>query len=155
MPPAILVNKGVAAIKPSHYGCPMVSPEGSQGGGRICPPSSSQPLQPPPVVHSEGTQDGKVPDTSPRQLRCRSKEWFQWAQTSHLPIHRKMLNSLTWDIWFSWINCNLLMFLLPGLCCKNSCISWLSPCLFTAASQSYLRCCVLGLSPQFCLPNKT
>ena len=138
MPPAILVNKGVAAIKPSHYGCPMVSPEGSQGGGRICPPSSSQPLQPPPVVHSEGTQDGKVPDTSPRQLRCRSKEWFQWAQTSHLPIHRKMLNSLTWDIWFSLINSNLLMLWLAGFCCKNSYISCLLRYLLGADPWSYL-----------------
>ena len=71
----------------------------------------------------------------------------------HFPIHRKALNSLTWDIWLSLINSNLLMFLLPGLCCKNSYISWLtpspsSPCLFGAVSQSYLRCCVLCLSPQ-------
>ena len=28
----------------------------------------------------------------------------------NLPIHRKVLNSLTWDIWFSLINSNLLMF---------------------------------------------
>ena len=28
----------------------------------------------------------------------------------HLPIHRKVLNFLTWDIWFSLINNTLLMF---------------------------------------------
>lgn len=32
-----------------------------------------------------------------------------------LPILRKMLNSLTWDAWFSLINSNLLMFWLPGV----------------------------------------
>ena len=35
-------------------------------------------------------------------------------------VHRKVLNSLTWDVWFSFINSNLLMFQLPGFCCKNS-----------------------------------
>ena len=38
----------------------------------------------------------------------------------HLPIHRKALNSLVWDIWFLLINNNLLMFRLPALCCKIS-----------------------------------
>ena len=38
---------------------------------------------------------------------------------SHLPIHRKALNFLTWDTYFSFINSNLWMFWLPGLCCKN------------------------------------
>ena len=33
----------------------------------------------------------------------------------HLSIHRKALNSLTWDVWFSLINSNLLMFRLPCL----------------------------------------
>ena len=60
-----------------------------------------------------------------------------------------------WDIWFSLVNSNLLMFQLPSLCWKNSYISWLHPCLFGAVSWSYQRCCVLGLSPQFCWPNKT
>ena len=40
-------------------------------------------------------------------------------------IHRKGLISLTWDIWFSLIINNLLMFWLPALCCKNSQTSWL------------------------------
>ena len=38
----------------------------------------------------------------------------------HLPIQRKALNSLTWDIWFSLINNNLFMFRLPALCYKTS-----------------------------------
>ena len=32
---------------------------------------------------------------------------------------------LTWVIWFSLINNHLWMLQLPGLCCKNSYISWL------------------------------
>ena len=53
----------------------------------------------------------------------------------HLPIHKKVLNSLTWVIWFSLINNNLLMFRLPATCCQTS--------LYTLASllpqSSYLR----------------
>lgn len=37
----------------------------------------------------------------------------------HLPIHWKVLNSLTWDVWFSLINTTLLMVWLPGFCWKT------------------------------------
>ena len=40
---------------------------------------------------------------------------FSEPRFLHLPYHRKALNPLTWDIWFSFINSNLLMFRLPGL----------------------------------------
>ena len=73
----------------------------------------------------------------------------------HLPMHRKVLNSLTWDLWISLSDSNFLMFCLSDLYCKNFCISWFPPCLFRAVSQSCLRCCVPGLSPQFCLLNRT
>ena len=56
-----------------------------------------------------------------------------------LPINRKVLNSLTWDNWFSFINGNLLMFQWPGLCYKNSYKSWFLPYLFGVVPQSYLR----------------
>ena len=56
-------------------------------------------------------------------------------------IHRKGLISLTWDIWFSLIINNLLMFWLPALCCKNSQTSW----LFKAVPQSDLRLLSPGL----------
>ena len=45
---------------------------------------------------------------------------FNEPGLSHLPIHRKALNSLTWNIWFSLINNNLLMSRLPALCYKAS-----------------------------------
>ena len=73
-----------------------------------------------------------------------SKAWFQWAQALHLSVHRKALILLTWDVWFSLINSNRLLFQLPGLCCKNSYISWplfllLPLCIFGAVPQSSLR----------------
>ena len=52
----------------------------------------SQPL---PKVSPEETQDAKTQDTGSRQLRCTSKEWFQWAQTfasSHMEKSAKFLN---------------------------------------------------------------
>ena len=73
----------------------------------------------------------------------------------HLPMHRKVLNSLTGDLWISLSDSNFLMFCLSDLYCKNFCVSWFPPCLFRAVSQSCLRCCVPGLSPQFCLLNRT
>ena len=70
----------------------------------------------------------------------------------HLSIHRKALNSFT-HIRFSLINRNLLMFQLPAFCCKNLYIVAL---LLPLWSNPYkLRGCLLGVSPQFCLSNKT
>ena len=48
---------------------------------------------------------------------------FSEPRLLHLPIHRKALNSLTWDVWLSLLNSNLLLFWRPGLCCKNSYVS--------------------------------
>ena len=62
---------------------------------------------------------------------------FHEPRLLHLSIHRKVLYPSTWDIWFSLINSNLLMFLLPALCCKNSYISWL-PRLSLLSSPSEL-----------------
>ena len=45
---------------------------------------------------------------------------FSEPRLSHLSLPRKSLNSLTWDIWFSLINNNCLMFKLPAPYCKAS-----------------------------------
>ena len=37
--------------------------------------------QPPPTGRPVEAQDEKARDLGPRQLRCRSKDWLQWAQT--------------------------------------------------------------------------
>ena len=143
-----------------------------------------KPLQLPQTVSLEGTQDGdkraalpiaKPSVTAATAQRCTLRRlrmgkhrilapdiWgahqrndFSEPSLLHLPIHRKTLNSWTWDVWFSLINSNLLKFQVPGLCCKDSYMPWLLPYIFRAVPQSYPRDCVLGLSPQFCPPNKT
>ena len=81
----------------------------------------------------------KSQNVGPRQLRCMWKEWFQY-----LPIQRKMLNPLTWDIWFSLNNNNLLMFRL--LCGKL--LTPLHPPISPSLEQfpqGQLRCYLLGL----------
>ena len=50
---------------------------------------------------------------------------FSGQRLLRLPIHRKMLISLTWDIWFSLINNNLLMFRLTCPLLQNFYITWL------------------------------
>ena len=103
-------TKYVVAIEPST---PTTTPDAETWGGNLgwkqsgCLPPSHQPLQLPSAMHPEGIQDGQEEDTGPRWLRCMSKEWFQWLL--HLPIHRKVLNSLAWDVWSSFINSSLLM----------------------------------------------
>ena len=139
----------------SHYSCPRGEPQGSLGWRLMaCLPPSPQPLQPFPAVLPGRFPDGKEQAADTRQPRYLSKGWYQWAQTLYLHIHRKVLNSLTWHIWFSLINSNLLKFWPLGLCCKNFYISWVLLSLFRAVSElsekPHSR-----LSPQFCPPNKT
>ena len=63
----------------------------------------------------------------------------------HHPINRKALNYLTWHIWFSLTNNNLLMLRLPALCCKTPIYPGSSPRLlvsslrvaWNAASQAW------------------
>ena len=60
---------------------------------------------------------------------------FHKPRLLHPPIYIKVLSSLIWGMWFSLINSNLSSFPLSGLCRKTP-ISWLSPYLFGAVSQS-------------------
>ena len=92
-----------------------------------------------------------APESRGPHQRC----GFSEPRLLHLPTQRKAVNFLTWDIWFCFINSHLLTFWLLGLCGKHPCISWLPPSPFRTVSQSYLRCWVPGLSPQFCPLNKT
>ena len=81
---------------------------------------------------------------------------FSEPRLLHLPIHRKVLNSLTWDVWFSLINSNLLMFWLLGFCCKKLLYIPAPPFpLWSSPSGEWPRGCLPGSSPQFCLPDKT
>ena len=161
--PAISVNKGccshqaIALQPPGRWALRELRMETG------CRPSSPQPLQllptsfyPPPRWCTPRTlRMGKHRTLAPESWGADQRNDSSEPRLLHLPIHRKVLNSLTWDFWFSLINSNLLMFWPPGLCCKTSCTSWLLCYFLGAAPQSCLRGCVLGLSPQFCPPNKT
>ena len=114
-------TKDVAATKPSHYSRPDSEPWKNSGWRQTsCSLPSLQPLQSLPTVHIEGIQDGEKQDMTPESWGAFQRNDFSEPSLLHLPTHRKVLNSLTWGIWFSLINSNLLMFRLPGLCCKNS-----------------------------------
>ena len=114
---------------------------------RRCPPAVSS-LQCTLAVHLEEAQDEKAEEPGPRLLRCMSKEWVtrMGQSPSYTQKSTKSLN-LRYLVFF---NNNLLLFWLPGLCCRNSYTSWVPLCLFGVISQSDLRCYVRSLSPQFC-----
>ena len=82
------------------------------------------------------------------------KNDFSECGLLHLPIYRKALNSLAWDIWFSLISSNILMFWLLGPCCKTSYILAPPLPLWSSLSELSEMLCP-GLKSQFCLPNKT
>lgn len=75
--PAITVNKGCfshQATTATPDGEPWGTQDGDRGAAR-CQILSHW-------SHSNcATQDGKEQEAGSRQLRCKWKEWFQWAQT--------------------------------------------------------------------------
>ena len=77
-------------------------------------------LLPLPTVSREETLDVKTQATVPNSWGAYERNNFTESRFLHLPIHRKARNSLTWDIWFPFINNNLLMFRLPSLSWKTS-----------------------------------
>ena len=155
MLPAISVNKWCSAINPTHYSHPMVSPEQTQERNRMPTTyQSAAAATPDDALRCPQTKDEKAWIPAPDNWSAYQKNNFNKPRLLHLFIQRKALNSLIWDIWFSLTNSNHSMFQLPGLLQKL--LYTLAPPLpLGAVSQSYLRYCVLGLSPQFCLPNKT
>ena len=65
-----------------------------------CTPSSSESLQAlvlPRGLPTEETQSEKAQDAGPRELRCTSKEWFQWAQTLASFCTQESAKSLSWS----------------------------------------------------------
>ena len=114
-------------------------------------------------VRPEGTQDGKrMSSIKPSDTAATPGHGVPWGPSGaegtgywvhikgsdtrlpHLPIQRKVLNSLTWGICFSLINTNLSMFQQPDLYSKNSYISWVPPLLL----QSSLLKLSDGLCPR-------
>ena len=120
----------------TEYTLPAVS----VNKGYVCPSS---------ITHPGETQDEKAQDIlTPESWGAYQKNDFSEPRLLHLSMHRKALNSLNWDSWFSLINSNLLMFWLLGLCCRNSHVSQLLPYLFGAVFQRlYSKLNVLGFVP--------
>ena len=132
MLPAISVSKGCCSHQTITLQPPLRWAPRALRMETECWPSSSQLLQLPLTVQPEETQDEKHRILAPDSWGAYQWNDFSKPRPLHLPIRRKALNSWTWDFWFSFINSNLLMFQLPGLCYKNPCISRLLPVLFGA-----------------------
>ena len=103
----------------------LVSPEGTQEGkDAICQPSdcSHSPWW---ALRKLRMWEHRVP--APDSWGACQGNDFGEPGLLHLPIYRKVLNSLTWDIWFSLFNDNLFMF--PKTCplLQNIYITWLQP----------------------------
>ena len=93
------------------------------------------------TCHQAATRLQPLPTVSPEERKlgmwkCRTlaDSWrayqrndFSEPRLLHLSIHRKALNSLTWVIWFSLINNNLLMFPTIRTLLQNFYITWLLP----------------------------
>ena len=95
--PAMSVNKDATVISNSSSKCEFLSPKGNREGDEYLWFTSHQ-WQPLSMVRSE-------------ELRIRWKmapeSWVAYEGEAvggpsllHLPTHRKVLSSLTWDIWF-------------------------------------------------------
>ena len=122
--PAILINNNVALFSDSS---PAV-PKGTQEGKApvIWQPSDcNHPLL-------WALRNSVCSILAPESWDAYVKNNFTEPKLLHLPMHRKVLNSLTWDLWFSLINSNILVFWLPGLCCKT-------PLYLSSSSAQSLR----------------
>lgn len=62
-----------------------------------------------PAVHPEGIHDEKKQDSAPDSEGAHQRDDFE-ARPLLLPLHRKALNSLAQDAWFSLIGSNILKF---------------------------------------------
>ena len=112
-----------------------LSPEGTRKETEWSPQTAATPRGEPLGWENTGSW--------PRELRCPSKEWFHWPWCLHLLLHRRVINSLRCLVYisFSFINSNLLFWLLV-LCCKTpGCPSSPLASSWERFSQGYLRYC--------------
>ena len=135
--PAISVNKGYCSIKPSHYSLPDGEPWGNSGWKQDVCHLAVNCCRHPPWCALRRLRMRKRRTLAPDSWGAYQRNYFSEPRFLHLPICRKVLNTLTWDIWFSLINNNLLMFWLPGLCCKSFYI-FCFPSLLLQSSLSVL-----------------
>ena len=109
-------------------------------------------LQLPPVVTSKELRMGKNRTLALDSWGAYQRSDFSEPRLLHLPIHWKVLNSLTWDIRFS----------LPGIfCCSNYLVFvakllyiWLLSYLFRVVLYNYWEAVSQAASPQNILKMK-
>ena len=109
MLPAISVNNGCCSLQAT-----TTSPEGTQDGDKQwrqtgCRLPSPQPLQSRQLCTLRGLRMEKSRTQAPENWGACQRNDFSEPRLLHLHIHRKVLKSLTWAIWFSLMNSNLLM----------------------------------------------
>ena len=132
MSPAISVNKGCCNHQTiSHY-----SPEGAQDGDKqaVHLQANSHCRCPQPCA-LKGFRMEKSRILTPERQGADQRSDFNEPRLLHLPILRKMLNLLTWAVWFSFIKSNLLMFWLLGFVAKTH----MCPGLSLTSSEQSLR----------------
>ena len=107
---AISVRKDVAAISPLHYSCPEGDPWGNSGWrqmgchcqAHLVVNHCSYPWQ----CTLRRLRMRKLGTLAPDSWAACQRNDFSDPRLSHLTIYRKALNSLTWNIWFSFIKSN-------------------------------------------------
>ena len=135
--------EGVSVIQPCTLWWWALRELGGRQGARHQPLAAAAPCPPQQGLWGDPLPPAAVP---PRRPGVRMAGF--WPQTAevqikgmvsvspdsctYLPIHSKVLNSLTWDVWLSLIGSHLLLFHAADLCCRNSWISWPLPCFFRA-----------------------
>ena len=104
MLPDLSVNKECCSHQAFTLQPLKVSPEGTGDGNGMpaikqSPRSHPHPQPQPPAP--EETQEEKAQDNGSISWGAYPRNGFNESRLLHLPRHRKTLNSLTWDIWFS------------------------------------------------------
>ena len=117
MLPAISVNKGCFGhhiISPCS--CPAGKPWENSGWTQTsCQPLISATAASPQWCILRGFRMEKTKIQALDNYNAYQTNDFSEPRLSHLPIHRKAQNSLTWEVWFSLFNGNFS----SGFCCKN------------------------------------
>ena len=140
--PTIPINKDVTAI--SNSGPPNVTFWAQRGPRKneACDLAASCSHSLLWAPRSLGIQKKKNRMLAPESWDAYERNDFSKPRLLHLPIYRTVLQSLTWDIWFSSIFCCSTYLPLVA----NVYITWLLP---TSSSEQFswghLRCCVPGL----------
>ena len=107
---AISVRKDVAAISPLHYSCPEGDPWGHSGwrqtGCHSQPHLAVNHCSYPWRFTLRRLRMRKLRALAPGSWGAYQRNDFSEPRLLYLAIYRKALNSLTWNIWFSFINSN-------------------------------------------------